>query len=300
MVDAGKVNDSQVEKALNAMGYEEAAQHVYGMTYGQWKKQHQKKATDEQMKLYNTSKPLHAVHDKGLLETRAEKPVTNAEKTASERSMEQSGQFNDALLSNVCCQDVEEVAKGTKAPICAPSTKDARSVPPFQPPPIPPMKGSLKVGILTVSDRASTNQYETGDLSGPAVAKAVENVTKDFEPAFAIVPDDLEAIQSKLSAWCKAGVDMILTTGGTGMSPRDVTPEATRASLDQECAGLMSFVTNECSRQQPLASLSRGTAGICGRTVIANLPGNPKGVGEVVPVLLPLLMHALFDLQSEA
>ena len=82
------------------------------------------------------------------------------------------------------------------------------------------------------------------------------------------------------------------------MSARDVTPEATRAVLTLECAGLMHFVTSECSQQQPLASLSRGTAGIRNHTVIANLPGNPKGVAEVVPLLLPLLVHAVADLHG--
>jgi molybdenum cofactor synthesis domain-containing protein len=131
------------------------------------------------------------------------------------------------------------------------------------------------------------------------VAKAIKEVSKSLEMSFSIVPDDTDAIQCKLREWSDQGVALILTTGGTGMSPRDVTPEATRAVLDLECAGLMSFVTTECAHQQPLASLSRGTAGVRGQTLIANLPGNPKGVGEVVPLLLPLLLHAVADLQAE-
>lgn len=292
------VSDPPVLQALNAMGYEEAAQHVYGTTVGEWKKRHQKKATDEQMEKYDASKSLHASHDKDMLALRADKPtqplVAKAiqSSTATETS---NSEGSKPLLSNVCCQDVEEITPQ------APPARDAkktRMLGPFQPPPIPNLKSPTTVAILTVSDRAFKNEYETGDLSGPAVAKAIEQATKNLEISFSIVPDDTEAIQSKLKEWTDQGMDLILTTGGTGMSPRDVTPEATRAVLDLECAGLMSFVTTECSHHQPLASLSRGTAGIRGQTLIANLPGNPKGVGEVVPILLPLLLHAVVDLQS--
>jgi molybdopterin adenylyltransferase len=304
MVDAAgddstdSVSDLAVLQALNAMGYEEAAQHVYGMTNGEWKKRHQKKATDEQMEKYNASKPLHASHDKSLLALRADKPeqplLTKAIQSLT--ATETSSGGSKPLLSNVCCQDVDEIV--SQAPPPAPAAKKTRMIGPFQPPPIPNLKSPTTVAILTVSDRAFKNEYETGDLSGPAVAEAIELATKSLEISFSIVPDDTDAIQSKLREWTDQGIDLILTTGGTGMSPRDVTPEATRAVLDLECAGLMSFVTTECSHQQPLASLSRGTAGIRGQTLIANLPGNPKGVGEVVPLLLPLLLHAVVDLQA--
>ena len=293
------VSDLPVLQALNAMGYEEAAQHVYGTTVGEWKKRHQKKATDEQMEKYNASKSLHASHDQDLLALRADKPTQPLVSKAIQSSTsvtETSNGETKSLLSNVCCQDVEEMTP--PAPTPAPDAKKTRMLAPFQPPPIPKLKSPTTVAILTVSDRAFKNEYETGDLSGPAVAKAIEQSTKSLEISFAIVPDETDAIQSKLKEWTDQGIDLILTTGGTGMSRRDITPEATRAVLDLECAGLMSFVTTECSHQQPLASLSRGTAGIRGQTLIANLPGNPKGVGEVVPILLPLLLHAVVDLQA--
>jgi molybdopterin adenylyltransferase len=303
MVDAAddestdSVSDLPVLQALNAMGYEEAAQHVYRTTLGEWKKRHQKKATDEQIEKYNASKSLHASHDKNLLALRADKPTQPllAKAIQSSTATETSSGGSKPLSSNVCCQDIDEIS--SQAPP-AQAAKKTRMIEPFQPPPIPNLKSPTLVAILTVSDRAFKNEYETGDLSGPAVAKAIEQATKSLEISFSIVPDDTDAIQTKLREWADQGIDLILTTGGTGMSPRDVTPEATRAVLDLECAGLMSFVTTECSHQQPLASLSRGTAGIRGQTLIANLPGNPKGVGEVVPILLPLLLHAVADLQA--
>jgi molybdenum cofactor synthesis domain-containing protein len=111
-----------------------------------------------------------------------------------------------------------------------------------------------------------------------------------------IVPDDSEAIQSQLHVRSKEKMQLIFTAGNTGFSPRDVTPEATRSVLDQECAGLMAFCTSECSRFQPLSSLSRGMAGILGKTLIVNLPGNSKRVTESVPILLPVILHGLVDI----
>ena len=114
-----------------------------------------------------------------------------------------------------------------------------------------------------------------------------------------LLPDDIEVIQSKLRECADAGVDLVLTTGGTGFAARDVTPEATLAVVDRECHGLMAFVTTECSKIQSLASLSRGTAGVLGKTMICNLPGNPKGVEEIVPILLPIVIHGIYEMQVE-
>jgi molybdenum cofactor synthesis domain-containing protein len=114
-----------------------------------------------------------------------------------------------------------------------------------------------------------------------------------------IVPDESDAIQSKLKEWADSmQLDLILTTGGTGFSPRDLTPEATQAVVDRTCEGLVSFCTLECTKSQVLATLSRGTAGVRGKTLIANLPGNPKGVDEIIPILLPLALHAVADMKA--
>lgn len=289
MVDDGTVQNNSAVQALNALGYDEAAQHVYGMKYPDWKARHQKKATDAQLQAFQASQPIQAKHDKALLAKRGDKP------TISKKEGETASSNNNPVLSNVCCQDVEQVvAKQASTP------KDTRTVPPYQPPPLPKLESPIKLAVLTVSDRASKDEYATGDLSGPAVVREVQQLLGSHSVEFlptVIVPDDQTAIQSQLQAW--TAVDIILTTGGTGMSPRDVTPEATRAVLDTECAGLMGFVATECSRLQPLASLTRGTAGILhGRTMVANLPGNPKAVGEIVPILLPLLVHAVQDIKA--
>lgn len=279
-------------RALDALGYDEAADYVYGMHYGDWKKRYAKQATDSVIGKYNASKAIHATHDKELLATKAEKPENPApNKDAS----------NPTLLSNVCCQDPELVVPKPTAPI-----KNTRKMVQQLPPP-PSSTTKFKLSILTISDRASSGQYETGDLSGPAVAQSVASVAKGMGDIIEyelmkteIVPDNVEEIQLKLKEWSSgdAAVDLILTTGGTGFARRDVTPEATRGVLDEECHGLMSYVASECSKFQPLSTLSRGTAGVVRRTLIANLPGNPKGVGEILPLLLPLTLHAIVDLQA--
>lgn len=296
-------------KALDAMGYDEAAEHVYGMGYGDWKKRYMKKATDEKLEKYNASKSIHAKHDKDLLATRADKPEHKSLQEHAAKSSSPS-----VKLANVCCEDPEFVTDmaAVSVPPTGSTGKRVRVATPQMPSP-PTGTIKLSVGILTVSDRASTGEYQTGDLSGPAVATSVETILKtiankeETEVEYrlvksAIVPDDIQAIQSKLKDWTsgEAALDLLLTTGGTGFAPRDVTPEATTSILDKECHGLMSFISSECSKLQPLAALSRGTAGVRGRTLIANLPGNPKGVEEVVPVLLPLALHAIVDLQKES
>jgi len=188
-------------------------------------------------------------------------------------------------------------------------------------PPDPPEDGiELKVGILTVSDRASANLYESGDLSGPAVESSLLSAMEEIlsqktnQKALVkasilckdIVPDEEESIIEKLKEWSKATGDsldsnscnLIFTTGGTGFSPRDITPEATKKVLDLECPGLLTWASTECSvfGGQPMAALSRGTAGVRGRCMIVNLPGNPGGLTQLVKLLLPLLLHAVKDL----
>jgi gephyrin len=175
----------------------------------------------------------------------------------------------------------------------------------FQPPPPPKNGVTFSLGILTVSDRAAADQYETGDLSGPAVEDSVSSTLEAIGGTVscnivhkAVVADDVQEIQTTLKDW--GDCHLILTTGGTGFGKRDVTPEATVGILDRECRGLLSFVTTECSQQQPLASLSRGMSGIRGNTLICNLPGNPTGVREIVPILLPILLHAIADMKEES
>lgn len=150
---------------------------------------------------------------------------------------------------------------------------------------------SLRVGILTLSDRSARGERD--DASGPALARLVEaqgwSVIKQ-----AILPDDEPAIRGLLASWADAGeLDVILTTGGTGFSPRDVTPEATRAVIDREAPGLAEAMRAASLRITPHAMLSRIVTGIRKRTLILNLPGSPKGAMENLQVVLPVLPHAV-------
>lgn len=304
--DMGGSHDSDelhaIMQSLDAMGYNEAAQYVYGMKYEDWKDRHSQKASEETMQKFNDSKALWATYDKDLLVKRAEQParLTSPSSSASNSAEVSGGATTSSLMSNVCCKDVDEQLPSVAE---ADAKKSRTREVPLYRSHLPPSL-SFSLGILTVSDRAASGLYETGDLSGPAVQQAVDEALHSYggrvalqSTHVAIVSDDVEAIQNQLKEWADdSHVDLILTTGGTGFSPRDVTPEATNLVVDRLCDGLVAFCTMECARKQPLASLSRGSAGVRGKTLIVNLPGNPKGVQEIIPVLLPLALHAVADL----
>ena len=156
----------------------------------------------------------------------------------------------------------------------------------------------MNVGILTISDRSSRG--ERPDTGGPLIAQIVgERLGWDCSVT-AVIPDDFEAIRDILIEWCdNRRVDLILTTGGTGFAPRDVTPEATRAALERETPGIPEALRAASLAITKHAMLSRATAGIRGRTLIVNLPGNPKAVRENLDVLIPALPHALALLRNE-
>lgn len=149
----------------------------------------------------------------------------------------------------------------------------------------------IAVGILTVSDRGARGEYE--DRSGPLLAALLQERTEWAVDRQNIVPDDEETIAATLVDWCNAGVHLILTTGGTGFAPRDVTPEATRAVIERETPGIVEALRAASLKITRHAMLSRAVAGIRGKTLIINLPGNPKAIRENLDVLLPVLPHAL-------
>ncbi len=153
-----------------------------------------------------------------------------------------------------------------------------------------------RVGILTVSDRAAAGSYE--DQSGPLAAEMIAAQTGWAIVEQAVVPDDATTIAAQLLGWVDAGLDLILTSGGTGFAPRDVTPEATRQVIQRETPGLVEALRAESLKVTRHAMLSRAVAGIRDQTLIVNLPGNPKAVRENLDVLLPVLPHAL-DLLSD-
>lgn len=155
----------------------------------------------------------------------------------------------------------------------------------------------MRVGILTVSDRGSRGERE--DTSGPAIAEAMagkggEIVVRE------IVPDDRQEIAATLRWWCDdQHLDLILTTGGTGLALRDITPEATLDIADRVVPGLGEAMRAEGMRQTPMAMLSRSVAVVRGRTLIVNLPGSEKGARENLSAIIDVLPHAIELLQGE-
>ena len=154
------------------------------------------------------------------------------------------------------------------------------------------------LGILTISDKGSRGERE--DKSGEAIRKIISQFGARVVD-YAIVPDEKEVIERKLIEWAdKGGVDMIITTGGTGLGPRDVTPEATLDVIDKTIPGFSEAMRAKSLRKTPHAMLSREVCGVRNKTLIINLPGSPKAVRECLPVILPALPHAIEVIKGEA
>jgi molybdenum cofactor synthesis domain-containing protein len=156
---------------------------------------------------------------------------------------------------------------------------------------------SLKIGILTISDRSARG--ERADVSGAALEAAV--VAQGWEVVEkAILPDEREMIRDTLISWADGGaLDVVLTTGGTGFSPRDVTPEATLEVVEKLAPGIAEAMRIASLKFTPHGMLSRAVAGIRGQTLIVNLPGSPKGAVENLGVVMPVLPHAMELLRED-
>lgn len=149
---------------------------------------------------------------------------------------------------------------------------------------------NYRIAILTISDKCSSG--ERVDMSGPAIEEMVAGTGRVV--AKTIVPDDRKMIASQLGEWADQNkVDLILTTGGTGFSPRDVTPEATMDVIERSAPGIPEAIRARSLQITDRAMLSRAVAGIRGQTLIINLPGSPGSVRECLAVVLPVLPHAL-------
>ena len=156
---------------------------------------------------------------------------------------------------------------------------------------------SFLAGILTISDKGAAGERE--DTSGAEIRRLLAGLDVSVE-RYEIIPDERATITQRLIDWADgAALDLIVTTGGTGLAPRDVTPQATLDALDYEAPGLAEAMRAEGLKHTPMAMLSRAVAGVRGRTLIVNLPGNPRSIRENLSALLPVLEHALETLRGE-
>jgi molybdenum cofactor synthesis domain-containing protein len=144
--------------------------------------------------------------------------------------------------------------------------------------------------VITVS--TSVSRRESEDASGPVLAHLAEHAGCEVE-AMEVLPDDLALIEDRLQHYVDAGVQLVLTTGGTGFTPDDVTPEATRRVIEREAPGIAEALRAESLRHTPMGMLSRGVSGIAKDTLIVNFPGSPKAIDQTFGVIAPVLRHAI-------
>jgi len=153
------------------------------------------------------------------------------------------------------------------------------------------------IGIITASDKGSRGERE--DISGKTIARLLKDIGTVSD--YVVIPDEQQIISQEIVRMADdAGIDLILTTGGTGLGPRDVTPEATLAVIDRIVPGIPEAIRAKSLEKTSRAMLSRAVAGMRGRTLIINLPGSPRGVEECLEVVLPSLEHGLAIMKGQA
>lgn len=157
--------------------------------------------------------------------------------------------------------------------------------------------GAIRTAILTIS--SSVSRREAEDESGPELASLADDAGCQVI-AMEVIPDDFSLIEDRLHHYVEDGCDLIFTTGGTGLTPDDITPEATRAVIAREAPGLSEAMRAEAQRHTPHGMLSRGVSGVAGHTLIVNFPGSPKAVRQLFPVLAPTLAHAVRTLRGDS
>ncbi|HAJ32931.1 MAG TPA: molybdopterin adenylyltransferase [Candidatus Atribacteria bacterium] len=156
----------------------------------------------------------------------------------------------------------------------------------------------IKVGILTISDKGSRGERE--DLSGKVIEEVIKKINGEVK-YYQIIPDEKDIIREELiKAVDKLHLDLILTTGGTGLAKRDVTPDATLEVIEKEVLGISEIIRNKSFKKTNRAILSRGVAGIRKESLIVNLPGSPKGVRESLEIVLEALPHGIEILKGQA
>ena len=153
----------------------------------------------------------------------------------------------------------------------------------------------ITVAVLTMSDKGSKGERE--DLSGPLIKDMLKSIDAEVKH-YDILPDEKELIKEKLIKYSKE-VDLIITTGGTGLSPRDVTPEATLEVIDRQVPGIAEAMRSEGLKKTSRAMLSRAVTGVKGRSLIINLPGSPKAVKENLAVILDVIPHAIEKIKGD-
>ena len=267
------------QKVGYPMTYDEACEYVYGEPYGEWKKKHQKRATEAQLRAFEENRDGHARHDELDMDRATASGGGGAFTGGGLTPIDAS-----VTASEVCCEPADALLANARGGDEACARR-------------PGNVARVRLGVLTCSDRASAGEYE--DLSGPSVIAAMREyaaVSGSFtvvDVASATAADDVDAIETAL-ADLTSRCDLVFTTGGTGCAPRDVTPEATSRVLARQIPGIPEAIRAATSLAEPRAALSRALAGVArSGALVLNLPGAPSAAKQWLGIALPLIPRVM-------